>query len=67
MENCKSIVSTAFECYFFISRSCIVMYVSSIDDVSLKRVNKRIILSRRKNGPLANFQVHCSHCLPVLK
>ena len=27
MQNCKSVVAIDFECYFFITGSCIVMYV----------------------------------------
>ena len=27
MQNCKSIVAMVFECYFFITSSCFVMYV----------------------------------------
>ena len=57
MQNCKSIVAMVFECYFFITSSCIVMYVHACiihsscivrnDDVSFtrnKRVNEKIIL-----------------------
>ena len=69
MQNCKSIVAMVFECYFFITSSCIVMYVhaciihynemmmSVLQEIKgLTKELYFIILSRRKSSFHANFR-----------
>ena len=71
MQNCKSIVTVVFECYFFITSSCIREYglhyvrydVSITRNKGLMKELYFIILSRRKFSFHAKFPVHCS---PVL-
>ena len=74
MQNCKSIVAMVFECYFFITSSCIVMYVhaciihssvllemmmSVLQEIKgLAKELYFIILFRRKSSFHATFEVH---------
>ena len=41
MQNCKSIVAMVFECYLFITSSCIVMY-----STAQRQLNKRTRVAR---------------------
>ena len=66
---CKSIAVMVFECYFFnqlLHCNVGMAYIRRNDDVSFTRVNKRIILSRRKTTFRTKFLIHRSHGSPVL-
>ena len=53
MQSCKSIVALVFECYFFITSSCIVMYVGMACTMMmsvLQEINILLIFSRRNSS-----------------
>ena len=75
MQNCKSIVTMVFECYFFnqllhsVSMACIIMEMRMSVLQEVKGVsNKKIILHytySRKTTFHAEFQAQCLHGLTV--
>ena len=73
MQNCKPIAAMVFECYLFMTSSCIVIHVDNEMMMSvlqeIRGLTKELyfnILSRRKSSFHAKLQVNCSQGLPVL-
>ena len=68
MQNCKSIVTMFYECYFFnqllhcIGLACIIMSNDNVSFTRSKRFYKNIILhytSSRKTSFHTKFQAQC--------
>ena len=68
MQNCKSIVTMVYECYFFNQlrlhyNVLLQMILSVLQEV--KGLTKKLYFSR-KTSFHAKFQAQCLHSLPVL-
>ena len=60
MQNCKSIVAMAFECYFFITSSCIMKCdVSFTRNMRVKKGGSPV--SMQNSGPLHVHRVYLSY------